>query len=310
MNKMILLWGLPGDDPLVAVYDRLRQRAETVVFVNQWDILETEVELCVSQEVEGCLRIPGHTIDLSSISAVYLRPYESSLLPPVAEAGRGSEAWKHASNVEELLNIWVELTPALVINRPEAMSSNFSKPYQSNLIRAYGFHVPETLITTDAHAVRDFWQQHGEIIYKSVSAVRSLVSRLGDLRKNDLESIESCPTQFQQYVPGDDFRVHVVGEEVFACRIRSSSDDYRYASGSGNSLNIEDCRLPSEIEMRCKALSASLGLYVAGIDLRCTPEGRWYCFEVNPSPGYTFFQNATDQPIDAAIASLLSQRTR
>lgn len=306
---MILLWGLPGDDPLVAVYDRLRQRAETVVFVNQWDILETEIELRVHQEIEGRLRIPGYIIDLGSVSAVYVRPYESCQLPPVIEAGRGSPAWLHASRVEELLNVWIELTPALVVNRPEAMSSNFSKPYQSNLIRVHGFHVPETLITTDVQAVRNFRQEHGEIIYKSVSAVRSVVSRLVDLRENDLQSIESCPTQFQQYVPGDDFRVHVVGEEVFACRIRSSADDYRYASGSGKSLSFEDCRLPAEIEMCCKTLSASLGLYVSGIDLRCTPEGKWYCFEVNPSPGYTFFQNAADQPIDAAIAGLLAQPT-
>jgi len=44
---------------------------------------------------------------------------------------------------------------------------------------------------------------------------------------------------------------------------------------------------------------------VAGVDLRCTPDGRWYCFEVNPSPGFTYFQQKTDQAIDEAIARLL-----
>ncbi len=44
---------------------------------------------------------------------------------------------------------------------------------------------------------------------------------------------------------------------------------------------------------------------MAGIDLRLDPEGRWYCFEVNPSPGYSFFQEHTGQRIDRAIARLL-----
>jgi D-alanine-D-alanine ligase-like ATP-grasp enzyme len=50
-----------------------------------------------------------------------------------------------------------------------------------------------------------------------------------------------------------------------------------------------------------------MGLAVAGIDLRRTPEGQWYCFEVNPSPGFTYFQAQAGQAIDQAIAQLLLQ---
>ena len=49
-----------------------------------------------------------------------------------------------------------------------------------------------------------------------------------------------------------------------------------------------------------------LGLHVAGIDLRRTDDGRWVCFEVNPSPGFTFYQEETGQPIAEAIARLLA----
>jgi D-alanine-D-alanine ligase-like ATP-grasp enzyme len=48
-----------------------------------------------------------------------------------------------------------------------------------------------------------------------------------------------------------------------------------------------------------------MGLLVAGIDLRRTPDGRWSCFEVNPSPGFTYYQDKTGHPIDQAIAELL-----
>ena len=49
----------------------------------------------------------------------------------------------------------------------------------------------------------------------------------------------------------------------------------------------------------------AMGLHLAGIDLRQTPEGTWYCFEVNPSPAFTFFEAGAGQPIAAAVAALL-----
>jgi hypothetical protein len=44
------------------------------------------------------------------------------------------------------------------------------------------------------------------------------------------------------------------------------------------------CVLPPDCAERCLAPAHSLELSVAGIDLRRTPDGAWYCFEVNPSP--------------------------
>jgi D-alanine-D-alanine ligase-like ATP-grasp enzyme len=53
-------------------------------------------------------------------------------------------------------------------------------------------------------------------------------------------------------------------------------------------------------------LAAALHLSVAGIDLRKTPEGEWVCFEVNTSPAFTYYEEATGQPIAHAIAELLA----
>jgi hypothetical protein len=59
---------------------------------------------------------------------------------------------------------------------------------------------------------------------------------------------------------------------------------------------------------RCRAMVREMGLLVAGIDLRRSPDGAWYCFEVNPSPGFTFFEAGTGQPIADMIARLLIER--
>ena len=43
----------------------------------------------------------------------------------------------------------------------------------------------------------------------------------------------------------------------------------------------------------------------AGIDLKETPDGEWCCFEVNPCPGFIFFERHTGQPISLALAEFL-----
>jgi hypothetical protein len=303
---MILLWGLPGDRPLKAVHNILRRLGHPVELLDQRAVLHTEIELCVSSTVEGTLRFKNKTISLNTVTAVYLRPYDSRRLPDIVLAGQGSQAWQHALEVEDILMSWVELTPALVVNRPTAMATNSSKPYQAKLIQSLGFEIPDTLITTDPNAALDFWKRHDAVIYKSVSGIRSIVSRLTAEHLERLQDVAWCPTQFQQYVPGTDYRVHIVGKEIYTCKILSSADDYRYAVQQGNGVTIQPDTLPEGIASRCKMLAASMNLSLAGLDLRRTPNDHWYCFEVNPSPGFSYFQEATNQPIDEAVARLLA----
>jgi glutathione synthase/RimK-type ligase-like ATP-grasp enzyme len=101
----------------------------------------------------------------------------------------------------------------------------------------------------------------------------------------------------------------VVGEEVFACEILSEATDYRYAARQGTDVEIRPSEIPEDCADRCRRLAAAMELVVAGVDLRRTPDGAWYCFEVNPSPGFTYYQEASDQPIDEAIARLLAAGT-
>ena len=71
-------------------------------------------------------------------------------------------------------------------------------------------------------------------------------------------------------------------------------------------VEVRPASVPPDLARRCRRLAHSLGLPLAGIDLRCTPDGRWYCFEVNPSPGFAYYERATGQPISQAIARLLA----
>ncbi len=168
--------------------------------------------------------------------------------------------------------------------------------------------LPDTLVTTDPDAVREFWFRNGSVIYKLISGVRSIVSRLTTENATRLSQLHWCPTQFQQYIPGNDYRVHVIGEEIFASEIVSEADDYRYADRKGVKTKIRAWDIPAALARRCHDLARSLELPVAGIDLRYHPAGRWFCFEVNPSPAFSYYENQTGQPIAAAVARLLMTR--
>jgi hypothetical protein len=50
-----------------------------------------------------------------------------------------------------------------------------------------------------------------------------------------------------------------------------------------------------------RQVPGDLGLSLSGIDLRLTPAGEWYCFEVNPSSAFTYYQEATGHPIAALL---------
>lgn len=303
----ILLWGLLSDQPTAALYDSIRRTGQPVFFLDQRAVRDTRVEMVVGTVVEGSLQAGEHSLDLAAVKAAYLRPYDVNYLSraeivELAEAGPESDLWRHAAAVRDILLSWGDLSPALVLNRPSAMAPNGSKPYQAVWIESIGFRIPETLITTDPAAALNFWKQHDRVIYKSVSADRSIVTRLTPGHLARFDNIASCPTQFQEYVPGVEYRVHVVGENLFPCRILSDEDDYRYAS---RPAVMEACELPAEVSQLCRTLARSMDLQVAGIDLRCTPGNDWYCFEVNPSPAFAWFQHMTRQPIAEAIAQLL-----
>ncbi|HKC66274.1 MAG TPA: hypothetical protein VKB86_21705 [Pyrinomonadaceae bacterium] len=301
---MILVWGVPGDPPVAAVTAALARLGQRMFSFDQHDALAAEIDLRTDSNVSGVLRLPAGDFDLAKITGAYIRPYETLRLPAVAKASPVLQS--RVAALDEALLCWSEVTPARVVNRPTAMASNNSKPFQSAIIQRHGFAVPETLVTTDRNALEAFWQEHGQIVYKSISGVRSIVTCLTSSHRERFDDLSNCPTQFQRWIPGSDFRVHVIGRDVFGCQVTSSATDYRYPRGEEETPEIRRFELPVDLADQCRRLVASMSLLVAGIDLRRTPDDQWFCFEVNPSPGFTYYEQATGQPIAESIARLLA----
>jgi hypothetical protein len=298
----VLLWGIPGEGPFDAVRAELRDLRAPVTLFDQRAAAEISMELEVGARVTGRLVGPGYSLDLSTVTAVYARAYDPTSVATVSAAGAGSMLWSHALSLHDAFRVWSELTPAFLVNRLNATATNNSKPYQASLLAGLGFRVPITLVTTDPATARAFVDLHGDVIYKSVSGIRSIVARVTGDHGDRLDRVARCPTQFQAYVEGTDVRVHVVGERVFATRIESRAVDYRYPKG--DDVTLAPTEVPAEIAQRCRACTKGLGLVVAGIDLRVTAKGEWFAFEVNPSPAFAYYDHGG--AIARAVAALLA----
>jgi glutathione synthase/RimK-type ligase-like ATP-grasp enzyme len=259
----------------------------------------------------GSLAGPGWRLELDEIHAVFAR-----WPGPEARAGHaelGSEARAAAAMAEcdvALIGLFEDL-PCLVMNRIAGGLSNHSKPLQALAIERAGLRTPRTLVTTDPAAAEEFIEAlDGEVIYKSISGVRSIVRRLSRGQRSRLPLVRHGPCQLQEYLPGRNVRVHTVGGRLFATSIASEAVDYRYASRERRTAELEATELPGDIADACLRLARRLDLAHAGIDLKETPDGRWYCFEINPAPGFIYYERSTGQPISLAVAELLNEGAR
>lgn len=294
---MILILGRGDDPPVSLLLEALQQRKHPYCLLDPRALDRDGLQL--QGGAAGRLCVAGQKLPLAQVRSVFARPLWPS------GHWRDAAATQRASQAFQTLMEWLDVAPALVVNRPRSMQSNHSKPMQAQWIAQSGFAVPQTLITSSPDAARAFWQTHGRVIFKSISGVRSIVRELDASSAARLDLLRWLPVQFQAWVPGVDLRVHVVGERCFAAEVRSDAIDYRYARGA-EQTRLQKYALPSEVAARCVRLARALGLPLAGIDLRRRPGGDYVCFEVNPMPAYSYYESHTGLPISTALAGLLA----
>jgi hypothetical protein len=252
----------------------------------------------------GTIAGPDWVLDLDDLTGVYVRFLGAEgRVPPDGGPGVASALQFEA---DAGLLALLESLRCPVVNRTGGGMSNNSKPYQALLIRRAGLKVPTTLVTSDPAAACAFQAEHGDVIYKSASGIRSIVRRVGETQQARLAFLRDGPAQFQAFVPGRNVRVHTVGNAVFATRIETEAVDYRYAHLDGLDVVMTAVTLPAAVKAACLRVARDLDLLFAGIDLKETPDGEYVCFEVNPCPGFIYYERHTGQPISAALADLLN----
>jgi glutathione synthase/RimK-type ligase-like ATP-grasp enzyme len=264
-----------------------------------------------------CLRLspPGSPpVCLCQIGAVWYRrigafTFHDDLVDPTARLF----AWSEAN--EALLGVWYSLD-AYWMNPPLADEVSQRKIRQLQVARQVGLSIPDTLVTNQPDAAREFLAGHGvdQVVrkaFRNIAQAPRETWRLGVEDIDKLDAVRYTPVIFQKYVPADlDLRVTVVGDDIFAAAVKSEAAyaaDYRPGLGSAT---VTPYTLPDDVAQRMMALMRVFGLQYGAIDFRVTPEGEHVFLEVNPAGEFLFISRRTGQPIPEAIAAALERHDR
>ncbi len=222
------------------------------------------------------------TLPLTAISAVFSRLGVGSTFLP-----------KQAMPLVSWLN---QAEETLVINRPWTQVSNTLKPFQYQAILRAGLAVPPTCILH--HSALPAINKDHRLIAKSLGREQ----RPTEGTPADGEGDQ----QVQLRIEGDNIRVHVIGDKVLALHAQTSSLDYRFAALTGAPPVLTPFTLDAALSETCVRLTREMGLITAGIDLIIPQSGPIYCLEVNPNPGFTWFEDMSGQPITLELVSLIA----
>ena len=217
---MILVLGSGEDHVYPQLLDCLRESGHSfaVVDEDQPDQYSVRWEETANGPV---FRLFGGDCDgRRSVGSIFVRHAVARTLNP--------QHLQQMGRLQAHLNYMLFSTSCPVINKPCNAYSNYSKPYQVGLLAEAGFDVPKTLVTNITEEAHRFIQQgSGQVIFKGVSNVPTLARVMTQDDFSRLDLLPDCPTLFQEYIDGLDYRVHVIGEAVFVTSLKSKDEDYR-----------------------------------------------------------------------------------
>jgi hypothetical protein len=145
---MILLCGIPSEPPLELVARALDANGAPYAIFNQRQFATSAMSFEISGGgVNGWLEINGNGYLLDQIQGVYTRLMDYRRLPELEGVPESADIFRYCAALNDTMTRWCEISPVRIVNRSAPMGSNSSKPFQAQLIRRYGFAVPETLIT-------------------------------------------------------------------------------------------------------------------------------------------------------------------
>ena len=224
----------------------------------------------------GVLRFFTEDRCLETIRAIYYRPFARQ---------------ENKNDALDLLHNCLDSFDGLVYGRGRSQYLNASKPLQlAHILPVMRAHhaiaLPDTTIIKMMDNLAVISGSRGaQYITKSISGIRSIVVNNTVFDTWEKDGLNALPTLFQAQIQGDDVRIHVCHDQLFAVKIsHKDAVDYRYAAA----FSIQEITLPEEIIALCLMISRVEQNPLIGIDLIQTTNG--YVFlEANPMPGWDWF---------------------
>ena len=201
------------------------------------------------------------------------------------------------------LTSYLEQIPGVVINRPNCRSDNNSKPLHELALQYYGLKVAPSITSSDPVKLTEFARQYQKAIVKPISGIRA-DSRIVSIEELENFHTSQGPIHLQQFISGDDVRVHVVGDRYQSELIQCPTVDYRLDFDLAQ--HFPHHQIPPDLAQRLIQATKAFGLSFAGWDFKRTSDGEYWCLEANPMPGYDGYDRRCDRQISQLLVELLS----
>lgn len=277
-----------------------------------------KINQCIGLDsAKASITIEGETVNLSEIAAVWIRkvapPNIEVEMDPVHRKG----CLQESSYVLGLLFSLLEDRPTLdSLSRMQAAENKLS---QQRAARLSGLQIPETLISNDPDAVKQFYYaQGGAVVAKLLTSLSHSMegasptiytSTITEEDLADLDSLQFSPMTFQQKIAkAYELRVIYVNGRCYTGKIvlahtKKGQDDWRKATPAQQPW--EAYALPESMQTAIDQLMQRLNLSFGALDLICTPAGEYYFLEVNPAGEWGMLEQHLALPISLAIAETL-----
>jgi len=301
----ILILGAPEDAHAAHIQQKVQARGQQAIFLDTRQFpAQLKINLTTGPGLNGIGKLvteDGQDIPLESVEAVYWRSHMGFALPEVEDDFLREMAYRE---IDSTLGSLFRMLPCRWVNSPAAVAMHVFKTYQLSLLHRAGIRVPKTLVTNDPDAVREFYETlNRQVIYKPVrGGAHTQMLKPADLQSERLAELSKSPVQFQELIEGVDIRAYLMGQEIFAAEIRSTTLDFREDPGAP----IVPISLPEPVQNECRKLGQLLELVYSGIDIRRTPQGEYVFLEGNPCPMFLYFEEQTGYPISDRLVDLLT----
>lgn len=325
---MILIITNKEDAHPTPVIERLSARGVPVFRLNT-EALLTDYEFGWQVDAAGEIsfwircRLNGLETTGREITAVWDRrpekpeelPYPST--PEIDRHNRGE-----ALGFLVFLRYWLKDIPSIgsiVNDRPAA-----SKMLQYAIAREVGFKIPRSCFSNVKEPFLNMSRECTDLILKPIEVCdiwdeKQGVDYVFYAQKTPAASLREVPDAafsqtvsfVQEYIEkAFELRVTVVGNQVFACKIDSQTQQEEtgridWRQGYEHGLRQEAFVLPDSVASQCVTFLRRMGLNFGCFDFIVTPSGEYVFLECNPNGQWLWVELAVGLKISEAIADFL-----
>jgi glutathione synthase/RimK-type ligase-like ATP-grasp enzyme len=216
-----------------------------------------------------------------------------------------------------LTNLWLTVNTKRWMSRPTKVYLAENKLLQLGRAKELGFNVPETIVTGNNSAIRDFfYAMKGNLIIKPLFQNRVFKDGseklifTNQLSVSDLSKIEKrlpLPSVYQRYIDKvEEYRITVVDNNTFCASVDSQSDRETTVDWRRKKLKFTPAEVSSQIKTKCIELVHDFGLSFGAIDLVKDKNDEFFFLELNPNGQWAWIEVDTGLKITDSIIDYLT----